>query len=262
MIGVIAALRYHSLGLTLSHYDARGHLIVARRIFDSITPGWQQIGAVWLPLPHLLNALPVQIDFFYRTGASGVAISIASFAVATGAIAWIVAAISGSEAAAVAAAIVFVLNPNVLYLQSTPMTEPLLLALTTLGVALAIESVRRPDLRSLGHATGIVLALACLTRYEAWPVTMSDVAIAIWVRWRASGSIGQAIREVSPLGAYAVLAIGGFMIFSRVVVGEWFVANGFFVPENKAQGDLWLVLKEIGWGIDMLSRTWLVWLGA
>ena len=89
--GAIAALHYHRLGLTLSHYDARGHLVVARRIVDSITPGWQQIGAVWLPLPHLLNALPVQIDSFYRTGASAVAISIASFAVATASIAWIVA---------------------------------------------------------------------------------------------------------------------------------------------------------------------------
>ena len=79
-----------TLGLTLSHYDARGHLVVARRIIDSITPGWQQIGAVWLPLPHLLNALPVQIDLFYRTGASAVAISIVAFAIATGAIASIV----------------------------------------------------------------------------------------------------------------------------------------------------------------------------
>ena len=76
-IGAAAALRYHQLGLTLSHYDARGHLVVARRIFDSITPGWQQIGAVWLPLPHVLNTLPVQIDAFYRTGASAVAISVA-----------------------------------------------------------------------------------------------------------------------------------------------------------------------------------------
>ena len=72
------------LGLTLSHYDARGHLVVARRIIDNITPGWQQIGAVWLPLPHLLNALPVQIDLFYRTGASAVALSILSFAVRHG----------------------------------------------------------------------------------------------------------------------------------------------------------------------------------
>src|SRR5712671_6875820 len=87
--GTLAALFYHRLDLTLSHYDARGHLVVARRIADSITPGWQQIGAVWLPLPHLLNAIPVQIDAFYRTGASAVAISTISFAVASMAIAWI-----------------------------------------------------------------------------------------------------------------------------------------------------------------------------
>ena len=80
--GTIVAIHYHRLGLTLSHYDARGHLVVARRIIDSLTPGWQQIGAVWLPLPHLLNAIPVQSDFMFRTGASAVAISIASFAIA------------------------------------------------------------------------------------------------------------------------------------------------------------------------------------
>ncbi len=260
--GVVAALHYHRLGLTLSHYDARGHLIVARRIFDSITPGWQQIGAVWLPLPHLLNALPVQIDFFYRTGASGVAISIVSFAITAGAIAWIVASVSGSSSAALAAALVFILNPNGLYLQSTPMTEPLLLAFTTIGVAMTMDGVRRPAGTAPDHATGIVLALACLTRYEAWPVTMTALAIAAWVRWRASGSVSLAVREVSTIGVYPLVAVVGFMLFSRVVIGEWFVANGFFVPENKAQGDLWLALKEIGWGVEMLSRSWLVWLGA
>jgi hypothetical protein len=63
-----------SAGLTLSHYDAKAHLVVARRVFDSLTPSWEQIGAVWLPLPHVLNALPVQIDWMYRTGASAIAI--------------------------------------------------------------------------------------------------------------------------------------------------------------------------------------------
>src|SRR5689334_23598327 len=108
--GAMAALHYHRLGLTLSHYDARGHLVVARRIVDSITPGWQQIGAVWLPLPHLLNMLPVQVDAFYRSGASAVAISILAFAVATGAITAIVLQLTGSRWAAVAAAAVFASN--------------------------------------------------------------------------------------------------------------------------------------------------------
>src|SRR6186997_2719558 len=100
LAGLIAAVHYYRLGLTLSHYDARGHLVVARRIVDSITPGWQQIGAVWLPLPHLLNALPVQVDSFYRTGASAVAISIAAFALATAAIGWMVMSITESASAA------------------------------------------------------------------------------------------------------------------------------------------------------------------
>jgi len=139
IVGTIAAIYYHRLGLTLSHYDARGHLVVARRIMDSLTPGWQQIGAVWLPLPHLLNALPVQVDAWYQTGVSAVAISIAAFAVAVGAISWIVFELTESQVAAAVGAAVFALNPNVLYLQATPMTEPLLLALTTLAVAMLVN---------------------------------------------------------------------------------------------------------------------------
>jgi hypothetical protein len=156
--GALAAVYHHRAGLTLSHYDARGHLIVARRIVDSLTPGWQQVGAVWLPLPHLLNAVPVQVDALFRSGASVVAVSVASFAAATAAIASIVMAATGSTWAALVAAAVFALNPNVLYLQATPMTEPLLLALALVGIALLLESARhgsRPP-----HAAGAVFALA------------------------------------------------------------------------------------------------------
>jgi hypothetical protein len=289
--GALVALHYHHLGLTLTHYDARGHLVVARRIFDSLTPGWQQIGAVWLPLPHLLNAVPVQVDAFYRTGASGVAISIISFTIATGAIAWIVAALTASPWAAAAAAVVFALNPNVLYLQSTPMTEPLLTGLTLLAVALLMAwcgqgdpdsgrqgGVRPPDLpagvgsafsrirhatrapagtpargRITGATVGWALALACLTRYEAWPVALSALAAAVWVRWRTGEDVRRAFVRVSRVGLYPAVAILGFVVFSRVVVGEWFVASGFFVPDNPAAGDPYLALAEIVWGARALS---------
>src|SRR5512144_2501708 len=68
LLGCRAAWLYHTAGLTLAHYDARAHLVVARRVIDNLTPGWQQIGAVWLPLPHLIDVLPAQIDIVYRTG--------------------------------------------------------------------------------------------------------------------------------------------------------------------------------------------------
>jgi hypothetical protein len=255
--GAIVALHYHRLGLTLTHYDARGHLVVARRIADSITPGWQQVGAVWLPLPHLLNALPVQLDILYRTGASAVAISIASFAIATAAIASIVMAITGSAPASIAAAAVFALNPNVLYLQSTPMTEPLLLALTTVSVAVLIDSSRREP-----ALVGWLFALACLTRYEAWPVTAAALAAAVWIEWRRGNPFRAALRSAGAIALYPAVAIVAFIIFSRVVIGQWFVASGFFVPENKALHDPVMAAAEIWWGAHMLSGYAIVLLGA
>jgi hypothetical protein len=263
--GAIVALHYHRLGLTLSHYDARGHLVVARRVIDSITPGWQQIGAVWLPLPHLLNTIPVQIDVLYRTGASGVALSVGAFAVAAGGIAWLVIAMTESSAAAIAAAAVFALNPNVLYLQSTPMTEPLLLALTTVAVAMLVSwsradsgGGRAADGNVGATAVAAMFALACLTRYEAWPVTAFALAAAVWTRWRRGDALAVAMRRVGTIARGPALAIAGFLIFSRVVIGEWFVSSGFFVPENKSLGLPALAAAEIWWGTHRLSGSYVI----
>lgn len=258
--GTVAAIRYHRLGLTLTHYDARAHLVVARRIFDSITPGWQQIGAVWLPLPHLLNALPVQIDFFYRTGVSAIALSILSLAVATGAVAWIVASLTDSGAAAVAAATVFVLNPNVLYLQSTPMTEPLLMALTLAAIALLMAWCDGHNRVSSGMV-GVAFVLACTTRYEAWPVMGAALVAALWARWRQGAPFPEALRAMIGIAIYPATAIVGFIIFSRIVTGSWF-ANDFFVPENTAKGHPYDALKEIAWGLRELSGYGLLIVGA
>src|SRR5262245_23344580 len=281
--GAIVAWHYHALGLTLTHYDARGHLVVARRIIDSITPGWQQIGAVWLPLPHLLNAMPVQVDFFYRTGASAVAMSILAFAMATGSVASIVLTLTESAAAAVAAAAVFALNPNMLYLQSTPMTEPLLLALTTAAIAALVRSAGIRDSivgiwraianesqiqnpQSRGHdgaraTIGFLWALACLTRYEAWPVTACALTAAVWARWRRGEPFATAVRQVARIAAYPAMAVVAFTIFSRVVVGQWFVSNDFFVPENKALHDPVMAGAEILWGVRQTSGDLMVTVG-
>src|SRR5687767_7299647 len=187
--GVAAALFYYARGLALSHYDARAHLVVARRVFDSLTPGWQQIGAVWLPLPHLLNMLPVQVDGWYRSGASATAISIASMAIGAGALAAFVVGRTGSVSGAAAGAALMMANPNVLYLQSTPMTEPLLFGVTLLAVAIAAHWLDEIDRETpsafataradkSARAPGLALAAACLTRYEAWPICAAIVALA------------------------------------------------------------------------------------
>ncbi len=246
-----AVWHYAALGLTLSHYDAKAHLVVARRIFDSLTPGWRQVGAVWLPLPHVLNALPVQVDVFYRTGASGVAISVVAFALAVGVMASLVLRMTGSQTAALAAAAVLATDPNLLYLQATPMTEPLLLGLSVLGVAWLHRWVVSGAHESTAPA-GLALAAACLTRYEAWPVTAAALGIAALCRWRLGDPLPVAVRRTARVAIYPVLAILGFLVLSRVTIGEWFVTGGFYVAENEAHGrplaaalQVWRGLREL-----------------
>jgi hypothetical protein len=225
---------------------------VARRIIDSITPGWKQIGAVWLPLPHLINALPVQVDAFYRSGAFAIAVSIVAFTLGAGALTWMVMRATGSPLAATAGAALFVLNPNILYLQATPMTEPLLIGLTMTGVALLYSWMvdRRPRAAT---AAAIALALACLTRYEAWPITAAAITIAMLVRLKEGAPVRETLAAGCRIAMWPASAIVLFMLLSRATVGEWLVTGGFFVADNPAQGRPVSVATEVLDGVRRLA---------
>lgn len=204
-LGLAATWHYAGLDLTLSHYDAKAHLVVARRIFDSLTPGWRQVGAVWLPLPHVLNALPVQVDAWYQHGTSGVAMSLISFVAAIGALVWWVQRATGAGWAAIAAAAVFLVQPDLLYLQATPMTEPLLLGLTVGGVVLLAQWADQGG-RARAWPAGLGLALACLTRYEAWPITVASLGVATLVLWRGQPTAFSPASSAGPRFAPRVQA--------------------------------------------------------
>jgi hypothetical protein len=259
LAGTAAAVYYARAGLTLSHYDARAHLVVARRIIDSLTPGWQQVGAVWLPLPHLVNMIPVQVDLFYRTGASAVAISVASTGVAAWALSSLLLRATGSRAGAITAVALLVLNPDVLYLQSTPMTEPLLFATTSAALALTAAWIER-DLTRWPHAASAMLAAACLTRYEAWPITACAVALTGAVLLRRGQPARRACTACLQLALWPSVAILLFVVNSRWTIGAWFVSSGFFVAENTAAlGHPLVALRQVRDGLYGVSGTGLVW---
>lgn len=252
MLGVAAAAFYFRRGLTLSHYDAKAHLVVARRIFDSRTPGWLQIGAVWLPLPHLLNAVPVQLDAFYRTGLSAVAMSVAAFALAVYAASALILRMTGSRVGALVAGCAIALNPNVLYLQATPMTESLLLGLSVLSVLLIhdwIAAGAAPSPRAAGWA----LVALCLTRYEGWLIAAAAVVSVGMVLVLKGSPLGTAARHTTRLAIYPVMSIVAFSVHSRLTIGQWIVTGGFFVPDNPAMGDPWSALVQTWWGTHRLA---------
>jgi hypothetical protein len=257
LLGLAAAVAYTRAGLSLSHYDAKAHLVVSRRILDSITPGWEQIGAVWLPLPHVLNMLPVQVDLFYRTGAFAILLSVVALALGAAAIAAMVMRLTGSRAGALLGAGLFASNPNVLYLHATPMTEPLLFATTLVSGWLLTDWATAPGL-AVPRALGWWMVAACLTRYEAWPIVGTLVPLALIARWRR----GTPVRDLAPaawhLARYPIGAAIVFVLLSRATVGEWFVSGGFYVPDPALQGQPAVVWEKILEGTRELAGGWLV----
>lgn len=248
---------YAQAGLTLSHFDARAHLVVARRILDSLTPGWQQIGAVWLPLPHVLNMIPVQVDAWYRSGASAVALSVASTGLTAWAIARLIVKCTGSIAGAATAAALFIANPNLLYIQSTPMTEPLLFATAFLTLASLAEWIDR-GIGGWPTAPGLALAAMCLTRYEGWIIAAAAIGLTACILLRRGEAPSRALRSSMQLATFPLIAIVLFTLNSRWTIGYWFIPRDFFVPENKALGEPWMAWDQVRESVHQLSNGWLV----
>ena len=250
--GAIAWVVFFRADLILTHYDAKAHLVVARRVIDNITPGWQQIGAVWLPLPHLIQLFPTQIDFFYRTGTFGSILSVASFGIAAYALARLAIVVTHSTLAASTAVLLLALNPNLLYLQATPMTEPLLLAVSFLVVLWLYQWVVA-NADDVPRRLQVVLAAAAWTRYEAWLVIVSAILAALYAMWRRGVPASTILRRARVVSVWPAVAIAVFLVNSRITVGSWFVTGGFYVPDPTYQGLVLKSLISVWWGTHQMS---------
>src|SRR6202142_4578899 len=67
-VSVLSFLFYFRRGDILLYGDAVAHINIARRVFDSRTPGLLQLGTVWLPLPPLLMIPFLVSNEMWKTG--------------------------------------------------------------------------------------------------------------------------------------------------------------------------------------------------
>jgi hypothetical protein len=202
---ILAFTWYLLAGDLLLYGDAVAHINIARRVFDSRTPGLLQLGTVWLPLPHLLTMPLIVNRALWQTGIGGSLPSMAAYVFAVVGIFRLTrdlahdAHLSASAArlSAWASAVIFGLNPNLLYMQATAMTEALYLALFIWAVVHFADFVRgeregRSRIsdrarRSLVKS-GLCVAGACLTRYDGWFLAASLCAVLTGIWWRKGSS--------------------------------------------------------------------------
>ena len=183
-VSVFAFLYYYRFAEILLYGDAIAHINIARRVFDSKTPGLLQLGTVWLPLPHLLMIPFLVSDQMWRSGAGGSIPSLIAYIFgAIGIFRLTRGVFSNPDAngparvAGWTAALIYAANPNLIYMQSTAMGEALYLALFIWSVVFFMEAVCG-GARALLKCGGC-LAAACLTRYDGWFLAVAMVVVAL-----------------------------------------------------------------------------------
>jgi hypothetical protein len=218
---IFSFLFYFHRGDVLLYGDAVAHINIARRVFDSRTPGLLQLGTVWLPLPHLLMIPFLLSHWMWKTGVGGSIPSMAAYVFgALGIFRLLRGALDVYHTdnlpriAAWGAAIVYASNPNLLYMQATAMTETLYLALFIWAavyfnefVQEAASPVQGSDARAGSSSLikcGVCLAAACMTRYDAWFLAAAMGAASFWMVARATRrGLGANVRKFVLLAAAA-----------------------------------------------------------
>ncbi len=174
LVLVVASLAFcQRHGWLLLYGDAVAHLHIARRILDSRHPGLMQLGSVWLPLPHLLLVPFAWRTDWWQSGLAGAWPSMASYIAACAGMyrlarRWV------APLWAVLAFLALALNPGLLYMSVTAMTEPLFLALFVWSVvwlldfeSAACQSEWAGARAALWKLTAILIA-AVFSRYDGW----------------------------------------------------------------------------------------------
>jgi hypothetical protein len=228
---------YAHQGLTLAYSDAISHMMIARRVFFSRTPGLAQLGTVWLPLTHMLMLPFIWWDALFRSGLAGALPSMVAYVLGAVYLYRLAQLIFGSTAAGVIAALVFLLNPSTLYMQGTPMTELPLMGLAIVAIFYAARWVRTfaaPDLVKCAAAT----AAATLVRYDAWALAGGLCAILLVAAWRRGGR-QSAEANVLLFGTFAFSGCVAWLVYQQIIVGNAFdFLNGPYSSEHQQENFL------------------------
>lgn len=235
----IASLVYFFQNHALLLYaDANAHLSIARRVIDNLTPGLAQLGGVWLPLPHLAMLPFAQNNYLWYTGLAGSLVSMPCYIMAAVYLFLSAQRLTKNGFASFVGTLLFMLNPNILYLQTTPLSE--LVSVVTMTAAcyycLAWAQEGRPIHLIVWAACAF---LATMARYDGWFlfITFFGIAVVIgWLKFRSSARVESTLIVFALLGG---LGIAMWIVWCGAIFGDpLYFQHGEFSSQAQMQGYL------------------------
>ncbi len=194
----------------LLYGDSLSRLNISRKIFDNITPGLAQIGNVWLPLPQLAMMPFVANNFLWHTGLAGSIVSALTFVLGGLYLYRSIFLLSKSKITGAISICIYALNINLMYLQTTAMSESFFLCAVSASIYYFIKWLKTGNKIHLIPAAIAVSAMT-LIRYEALGFLFASIPMVfiftLYEKRNYHKAEGNAI-------VYASLACLGFALWS------------------------------------------------
>lgn len=218
-ISFYCILLYVSNGQNLLYGDALSRLNISRKVVDNLTPGLAQLGNVWLPFPQILMLSLIWNSSLWHSGIAGTVISALAFIIGGIYIFKSINLLLKNVGASFFGLSIYLLNINLLYLQTTAMSEAIFLS--TLAVStyyFLLWTKTNEKMYLLPAAIGI--CAMTLTRYEGLAMLFASIPMvfftALAINRKFSNAEGQTIL-------YSLLALTGFgawTIYLTVIFGD------------------------------------------
>lgn len=257
-VSILSFLYFFANGMTNVYGDGVAHLNIARKVVDSPDDSlWRryiQIGSPWLPLQTILMLPLVANDWLWRTGVAGSIVSMLSFVIAAAALFLLARKVFRGEERQWRTLLplisvgIFLLNPSVLYMQSTPMTELMFMAALVTSVYLLQLWVSEQATRRLVLAA-IGMTMATLARYEAWPVAMISILVV------ALASLGNWKSRLRSCALFAAIVAAGPLYW---LWHNWAIYDNaleFLNGPNSARGVYLQNRSHLGWSTVFVGHA-------
>ena len=257
-------------GYATGYPDAESHLTVARRLWDGPDAGFGQLGTVWLPVPHLLLApltwLTSAPAEMWRIGLAGVLLSSVALALTVGAVYRVMVRLGVTYVAAIMAGLaVLVLNPTMLYISTTALTEPLLMAgiaMAAAGLSGFIASARPLSGGEVALYIGGPAALATGSRYDGWVFTALLTALLLAMSWRRWGSWRFGLRTAVAFASPSLVVALWWILLNWVSYGDPLAfQRGPYSAQSLQEhfARLGLLPTQGSWVVSAETYGWAVW---
>jgi hypothetical protein len=264
LVGLGASFVTVRNGSALWYSDAQSHLTIARRIIESKSPGPGQLGTVWLPGPHLFLIPFVVSTTLWSSGWGGAMAGTLCLVASAVGLYRIAAQIGIGRAGRLIALVALMANPTVLYMYTTALTEPALVAgilLTVSGLARWAMARKPPSGGELAVYAGLPAAFAVMARYEGWAMLAAGSAFVVIVGLRRKRGWRWSIRMAFCFGILPALAILAWIAYNWAVYAnplEFMTGQYSAYAQQKNLLDSGQLTSKGSIGITLWTYDWAV----